>query len=207
MRRRLTGSKSPILALGTIAASSLFLSGCGEDPADGDVLFTSVGQCMSSGVGAQLCWVAYQDAMRAHLTSAPRFTNKTSCEAEYGAGQCVEQETSTVPGNKGSTGNFFVPFLAGFVLSSAINNATEYYSHRRRQEEEASSGDGGGGGYYGSSAVYRSRSGAFVTPASRPSVGEISVGTSQQTVKPVNVNTRTVARQGFGGHSIFSFGG
>lgn len=205
MRRRLTSRKSPILALGTIAASGLLLSGCGEDIAEGDVLFTSVDKCVTSGVDLQLCRVAYQDSMSAHLSSAPRFTSKASCEAGYGPGQCLEQAASTVPGNAGNTGTFFVPFLAGFVLSSSINTVNDYYSSRRRQEEEANSGGGGGGGYYGSSPVYRDRSGGFVVPAKQKSGG--SVEGSHQAFKPVNVNTRTVARQGFGGRSMFSFGG
>lgn len=199
MRRRLSGRKPPILALGTIA-STLALSGCGEDPPT-DVLFTSVEQCVSSGMDRQVCQASYQDAMQAHVANAPRFDGRAACEAEFGAGQCAEQPTTATPSNTGGTGSFFTPFLAGYVLSSAINNISDYYSYRRRQEVS--------GSYPGATPIYRNRSGQAVTTTvgvggSRPGS---AITPQRQTTKPVNVNTRTVARQGFGGRSSIGFGG
>ncbi|WP_105432380.1 MULTISPECIES: DUF1190 domain-containing protein [Neorhizobium] len=200
MRRRLTGRKTPILALGTIAASTIVLSGCGEDPPS-DVMFTSVDQCVSSGMDRQVCQASYQDAMRAHLANAPRFNGRTACETEFGAGQCVEQPANSVPSSTGGSGSLFVPFLTGYVLSSAINNIGDYYNYRRRQEES---------GYYsGSTPIYRNRSGQTVTTTvgTGGSRNDTAIAPPRQSTKPINVNTRTVARQGFGGRSSFGFGG
>lgn len=72
MRRRKSGHKRPFLALGTIAASTLALSGCG-DQTPSEAMFTSVDQCVTSGMDRQVCQAGYQDAMRAHLAAAPRF--------------------------------------------------------------------------------------------------------------------------------------
>ncbi|MBX5083472.1 DUF1190 domain-containing protein [Rhizobium lentis] len=196
MRRRMSGHRRPLLALGTIAASTLALSGCGEE-APSDIMFTSVDQCVAAGMDRQVCQAGYQDAMRAHLAAAPRFNGMAACEAEYGKGQCTEQPSNTVANNSGGGGSFFVPFLAGYMLSSALNNIGDYYDYRRRQEQS--------GSYYGSTPIYRNRSGQTVTTTVRSS--DSVTAPSRQTVKPVNVNTRTVARQGFGGRSSFSFGG
>lgn len=84
------------------------------------------------------------------------------------------------------------------MLSSALNNIGDYYNYRRRQEESGS---------YGSTPIYRNRSGQTVTTTIRSGGNDTAIAPSRQTVKPVNVNTRTVARQGFGGRSSFSFGG
>lgn len=198
MRRRKSGHKRPFLALGTIAASTLALSGCG-DQTPSEAMFTSVDQCVTSGMDRQVCQAGYQDAMRAHLAAAPRFNGMAACEAEYGSGQCAEQPTSAVPNNTGGGGSFFVPFLTGYMLSSALKNIGDYYDYRRRQEDSGS---------YGSTPIYRNRSGQTVTTTVRSGGRNDTVtAPSRQSVKPVNVNTRTVARQGFGGRSSFSFGG
>jgi uncharacterized protein YgiB involved in biofilm formation len=195
MRRRLSGRKPPILALGTIAASTLILSGCGEEPAS-DMLFTSVDQCVSTGVDLQVCQTAYQDAMKAHLANAPRFNGMAACEAEYGQGQCIDQRDS----GPGGGGSFFMPFMTGYLLSSTINNVSDYYRYRERQEAS---------GYYGGSTpIYRTRSGQAVTTtvSTGGSRRDTSI-TTPRAPKPVNVNTRSVSRQGFGGRSSFGFGG
>ncbi|MBY4609289.1 DUF1190 domain-containing protein [Rhizobium sp. 9T] len=198
MRRRKSGHRRPFLALGTIAASTLALSGCG-DQTPSEVMFTSVDQCVASGMDRQVCQAGYQDAMRAHLAAAPRFDGMAACEAEYGKGQCTEQQASAVPNNTGGSGSFFTPFLAGYMLSSALNNISDYSDYRRRQEA--------GGSYYGSTPIYRNRSGQTLTTTVRSGGADSVTAPSRQSVKPVNVNTRTVARQGFGGRSSFSFGG
>ncbi|KKB78145.1 membrane protein [Devosia soli] len=194
MRRRLSGRKPPLLSLGTIALSSMALSACAGDP-PGEVLFSSVDQCITAGMDAQVCQAGYQDAMQAHLANAPRFDGLAACEAEYGAGQCTEESTSAT--NSGGGGSFFTPFLAGYLLSSTINNLTDYNNYRRTQINN---------GYaYGSTPIYRNRSGQTLTPGSRPGGDVVAPG--RQTMQPVNVNTRTVVRQGFGGGGNHSFGG
>ncbi|MDF0699377.1 DUF1190 domain-containing protein [Rhizobium sp. MC63] len=198
MRRRKSGHRRPFLALGTIAASTLALSGCG-DQTPSEVMFTSVDQCVASGMDRQVCQAGYQDAMRAHLAAAPRFDGMAACEAEYGKGQCTEQQANAVPNNTGGSGSFFTPFLAGYMLSSALNNISDYSDYRRRQEAS--------GSYYGSTPIYRNRSGQTLTTTVRSGGADSVTAPSRQSVKPVNVNTRTVARQGFGGRSSFSFGG
>ncbi|GGA99351.1 hypothetical protein GCM10011491_29530 [Brucella endophytica] len=202
MRRRLSGRTRPILALGTIAASGLALAGCGDSGPAQDVLFKSVDQCVQAGTNEQVCQAAYQDAMRAHLDGAPRFNGQAACEAEYGAGQCTETRAAA---GSGSSGSFFMPFMAGYMLSRGINTIDDYYKSRRREQDQS-----GAYRYSGSAPIYRTRSGQTVTTAPVPAGGTQSTGVSSPgyKAKPANVNTRTVARQGFGGRSSsFGFGG
>ncbi|MGV2124855.1 DUF1190 domain-containing protein [Agrobacterium vitis] len=200
MRRRLSGRRPPILALGTIAASSMLLSGCGED-APTERTFTSVDQCISQGMDREVCQTAYQDAVKAHMANAPRFDGMAACEAEYGAKQCVQQTASNTDGTNGS-GSFFMPFMAGYLLSSTINNIGDYNRYRRESTQGSSYGGGSFGG--GGTPIYRNRSGQTVTiNKGRDTI----LAPSSQGSKPANVNTRTVSRQGFGGRSSFSFGG
>ena len=195
MRRRLSGRQRPVLALGTIAASAFLLSGCGDE-APTDKVFSSVDQCVSSGMDREVCQVAYQDAIKGHLDNAPRFDAKAACEAEYGDSQCIEQHGNSNSGG----GSFFTPFLTGYLVSSAVNNIGDYYSYRRQQEAT--------GSYGGATPIYRNRAGqTLTTGTTAPSGNGSAASSSRQSVKPVNVNTRSVARQGFGGRSSFGFGG
>ena len=196
MKRRLSGRKPPLLALGSIALTSFALAGCAGDP-PGDVLFSSVDQCITAGMDSQVCQAGYQDAMQAHLETAPRFDGLAACEAEYGAGQCGEETTTTAAGGGG--GSFFTPFLAGYLLSSTLNNIGDYNNYRRVQQQN--------GNAYGSAPIYRNRNGQTLTPSGRPGVNDTTLAPSRQSMQPVNVNTRTVVRQGFGGGSGLGFGG
>lgn len=192
MRRRLSGRNRPFLVLGSIAATSLALAGCAGDP-PGEVLFSSVDQCITAGVDAQVCQAGYQDAMQAHLANSPQFDGLAACEAEYGEGRCAEQVNTAT--NSGG-GSFFTPFLAGYLLSSTLNNIGDYNRYRSTQVSS---------GGYGATPIYRNRSGQTLAPTFGRGNDTALAPTRQ--VQPVNVNTRTVVRQGFGGGSRMSFGG
>lgn len=189
MRRRFIGSRSPLLALGTIAASSLALAGCASD-APAEVMFTTAEQCIAAGMDPQVCQTGYQDAVQTHLTNAPRFDGLAACEAEYGVGQCAAAPAEA--NNGGGGGGFFMPFLAGYMMSSAFNNIGAYNNYRRDN---------------GATPIYRNRSGQTLTPTvGRPN--GTAIAPNRSTMQPVNVNTQTVARQGFGGRSTgMGFGG
>ncbi|MBZ7927769.1 DUF1190 domain-containing protein [Ensifer adhaerens] len=208
MRRRLSGRTPPVLALGTIAVSSLALASCGGKLPVEDVMFSSVDQCVQAGMDEQVCRAGYQDAMRVHLAGAPRFDRLAACEAEYGWAQCTQARAAD---GSGSAGSFFIPFMAGYLLSTGIEKIDDYYKYRRKEEEQEGSGAGsgsgsGGGGHYGSSPIYKTRSGQTVTAVPVSDSGSQNVSASSRySLKPVNVSTQTVARRGFGSRS-FSFG-
>lgn len=205
MRKRFSGRR-PLLLVGTIAASTLVLAACSESPPQ-DIVYSSAEQCIQGGVDPEVCNTAYADAMQAHLVNAPKFDGKAACEAEFGPEQCAVQ-----PAQAGQTGSFWGPFMTGYLVSTAFNNIGDYNRYRNGQEQYA------GGGYYAPTPIYRNRTGQNVsytaprstpvsTPGSTSRPPSVSAPSRPTVVAaPVNVNTTTVARGGFGGKST-SFGG
>jgi uncharacterized protein YgiB involved in biofilm formation len=186
MTKRFTGRRPPLLALGTIAAGGLVLTACGDQAEE--KLFSSVDECVKWGVEQSVCQGEYQSALSQHLRDAPRFDGMAACEAEYGAGRCMTQPRTDGSG----AGNFFIPFMTGYLVSSAVSNLS-------------SSGYGtyvNSGSYRRSIPVFTNRSGMLYR-SDPPQIGEAP------RPRPANVNTRTVSRSGFGGLSSgrMSFGG
>lgn len=185
-KRRFAPRQRSRLALGGIAAASMSLSGCDATPDIRDAQFTTVTECVRAGFADDLCQSSYNAAWQEAQKSAPKFNTLKDCEQDWGSQQCVQYSS----GSGYSASNVFVPMLAGFVVSQAL---------QRRYNE------GGGIGYYGGGyrgyPIYRDRGGATVTLDRSKSGKFIS--------KPVNVNTTTVARSGFGGmgKSRSGFGG
>lgn len=174
MTRRFTGTRQHSLILGSIAASGLVLSGCGENVPQ-EQLFATVEECRTAGISEQICTAEYQEALSRQIRDAPRFNDQAACEAEYGVAKCLRAED---PDNGSS---FFMPFMAGYVVSSALRNFTSFGSYSNFRRTNA----------YTPTPIYRNRAGDNVTTA----------GGSQRVARPYNVNTRTVSRQGFGGRS------
>lgn len=181
MTRRFTGIRHHSLILGSLAASGMVLSGCAEDVPQ-EYQFATTEECRAAGFNEQICTAEYQEALSRQVRDAPRFNDQAACEAEYGEARCLQTRDQ----NGGSS--FFMPFMAGYVVSSALRNFTSYgaYSDYRRNNA------------YTPTPIYRNRAGDTVT----------SAGGSERVARPYNVNTRTVARQGFGGRSSSrGFGG
>ena len=150
------------LALTTLmAAAAVNLTACGaEAPSDAltwDDSFQTAGAAAASPdapVDAQTyadadackaadevpdaeCDNAWLSARSEHEANAPRYGDKTACEAEYGAGNC---ETRSSAGG----GSFFMPFLGGMILGQMMSP--------------------GGGSYYRGAGLYRDRLGRERTP-------------------------------------------
>lgn len=166
------------------------------------VAYRSLDECKSAGTPADQCEAAYAQARADNDANAPRFNERQSCEQRYGVDQCV-------PRAQAGGGSVFVPLLAGFMISRALN------------------GGGYGGGMFGS-PVYRNRGGGFIGGGSygggyggsygrsygggRPSISYGGGGYGSPSVyAPSRVQSRSavISRGGFGGGGGrgFSFGG
>lgn len=191
MKRRFTRRTPPALTLGTIAATGMVLYGCGDDTPK-EVAFTTPQQCADAGIDAQICEAEYQQALQKHLTEAPHYASLQECEAAIGEGKCFQAGGSSNQTSAGQTSGsgsgFFVPFMTGYLVSSALSNLSNYSAYR---DYRYSSG-------YSSTPIYRTRSGDTVTS---------TISNGKSVSRPVNVNTRTVSRSGFGGWSSSSRGG
>lgn len=165
------------------------------------VAYRSLEECKSGGTPADQCEAAYTQAKADNDANAPRFNERQSCEARYGVDQCV-------PRAQAGGGNVFVPLLAGFMISRALN------------------GGGFGGGMFGA-PVYRDRGGGFIGGGSygggyggaygrsysggQPRVGYGGGYQSPSVYAPSRVQSRSavISRGGFGGGGGrgFGFGG
>jgi len=197
MKRRMRSHSRPVLALGTITVSGLALAGCGENAPDAFV-FKSTQQCVMSGIGADVCDVAFRDAAADYKANAPRFADQASCEDSFGSGLCTRSPRTAQDVAP------FIPALTGFYLARNVRSVADYYADRKRQEEEeaAPSSGGGGGGGGGSfrsgsgSAVYKDRQGTTMVAQSQ--TGQAG-SNSYRVLKNVSYGVpETTARSGFG---------
>jgi uncharacterized protein YgiB involved in biofilm formation len=103
------------LALGVAA---IFLSACGDEQEA--TVFTTVDECTNANPEfAEKCQTAYDDAVREAERTGPKYNSQNDCESEFGNNQCrVVQRDS---------GSFFMPFMAGYMLSN-IMSPRGYYS-------------------------------------------------------------------------------
>jgi len=192
--RRIASKTRPRLALGGLAAAAgMSLTGCDVGPDFSQAQFTSIGECTTSGFSREACDAAYNAALREYAQSAPKFRSKEACEQEWGTGRCaaplLTQEAGGGAVQQGGSafGNVFVPALAGFALSQAL------------QRRDYDSGYiGGGFASYGGTPIYRNRTGGTVT---------VDRSGGKAVTTPVNVNTRTVSSRGFGGMGMSRGGG
>ena len=169
-RRRFSSGKRKQLALGGIAAAGLTIGGCSESlPSDYE--FKTVQECTTAGFSEVVCEEEFKQAQLLNQENAPRFDSRAACEAEWGVDQCRP--------NYYQRNSYFSPFLTGYLVSSALRDVRgydDYYRYRRNNPA------------YDPTPLYKDRAGRPVT-----------ITPGSKTVTPVNVNTRTAARGGFGG--------
>lgn len=193
--RRFASPARTRLALGSIAAAaSVGLAGCDDTPPNlQDAHFTTVSECVRAGFPDRLCEGSYNAAWQEYVDTAPKFNTLQSCQQDWGDQQCAPLGSYAPTGNVTTAGEVFVPLLAGFVVSQALQ--------RRYYDDNDFVFINGSGGYRGS-PIYRNRSGGTVV------IDRGTSPTAKAIAKPVNVNTVTVARSGFGGKSSSrGFGG
>lgn len=187
-RRRFAPHVRASLALGSIAVASLGLTACDSPPPSPpqlqDARFTTVSECVNAGFPDRLCEAGYSAAWQNYQETAPKFTTNQSCEEEWGAGKCVTLTPEPAQVASASSGSVFVPMLAGFMVSQAL---------QQRYREGGGAIYGGGVGY--GAPIYRDRSG---TPVQ---IDPPSTADTKAIPRPVNMNTTSVARSGFGGSS------
>ena len=103
------------LALGVAA---IFLSACGDKQEA--TVFTSVSDCTNANpASAEQCKTAYDDALKEAERTGPKYNSQSDCESEFGSNQCT-----TV---RSQSGSFFMPFMAGYMLSNLMS-PRGYYS-------------------------------------------------------------------------------
>jgi uncharacterized protein YgiB involved in biofilm formation len=90
------------------------LAGC-DRAADQPKVYSTVADCRAEHPG-QACDAAWQASVGEHDQTAPHYTRKEECEAQYGVGHCESRQ-----------GGIFIPMMAGFVLGQMMNNHNSGY--------------------------------------------------------------------------------
>ncbi|CAM4373428.1 DUF1190 family protein [Alteromonas australica] len=102
-----------------VGVAGVFLSACADERQDATI-YTSIDDCKQDYPNAiEKCEAAYQTAVEEAQRTSPRFNTEYDCEYEFGPNQC-----RTVNTNNGS---FFMPFMAGFMVSQLLS-PNRYYS-------------------------------------------------------------------------------
>ncbi|MGJ8680965.1 DUF1190 family protein [Paraglaciecola sp.] len=103
------------LALGITA---IFLSSCGDQ--EQAQVFTSPEDCMKSNPeSAAQCKLAYEEALIEAERTGPKYNSQRDCESEFGNNQCHAVNNSS--------GSFFMPFMAGYMLSNLMSPRGYHY--------------------------------------------------------------------------------
>lgn len=177
--------RSTSLKLVLMASSAVAVSGCDlfEGPQTEGKAYRTVENCINDGLfTSSECQAAYQDAVKLHANSAPRYNSHSLCQEQHGIGNC-EMRSS-----------FWTPFMTAYFVSSLIDNAS------RRDDRTRPLYISSGGGFYTSDG--------HVLRLDRDSgINRLSQNTYKSRPKVAKVQTRTTvaARGGFGSRS--SFGG
>lgn len=102
------------LALGV---ASILLTACGDNSEQASV-YKTVDDCVGDNPQhTQECQAAYQQALQEAERTAPKYNSRQDCEYDFGAQRC----------HSSSSGSFFMPFMAGYMLSNLMS-PRGYYS-------------------------------------------------------------------------------
>ncbi len=121
-------------ALTCTSSALAMLAGCDSstpqqqvriDPTEQTIVYKSLDECKAAQADNRVCDLAMDEA-KEWQDQQPGYSLKQQCEEEYGYGNCERRSSG---GN-----NWFVPAMAGFMLSNAMNNMS-YDNYRRAQRD------------------------------------------------------------------------
>lgn len=204
-----------ILLLG-VGAGAVALYALGDDGKSREAhAFETVQDCVLSGaVGEQRCRQEFDEAMREHERTAPKYQARSECEAEFGAGACQERNVAGI-------GNVFMPIMAGYLfsqLASGRHVATQPLYRGQcppntpdcRPPGASGGGGSGGGGSGVRSTAFRTGSGVSIVLGNNRSTTVPGSGTFRTPSRPSTVavprsvadappsRPNVVSRNGFG---------
>ncbi len=100
-----------------LGVTAIFLSSCG-DREDAQI-YTSPEDCARSNPEfAAQCETAYQQAVAEAERTGPKYNSQRDCEYEFGPNQCQYVQNQS--------GSFFMPFMAGYMLSNLMSPRYRY---------------------------------------------------------------------------------
>lgn len=151
------------------------MAGCAGPKEEQVAFVTSVDDCTNSTeLSAVECESAYSEAVKEAESTAPRYQNQRDCEAEFG--------------NCESRGGFFMPFMAGYLVSNIVGNVMD--GNRRYSNSHPSYMYRGNGQFR--NKIMTSDGHVVGSP------GQSTYKMPKDALKPKPAVTRTMSRGGFG---------
>jgi len=101
-----------------IGVTGVLLSACSSDKQDATV-YTNLQDCVDQNPSAETqCKLAFEEAQKEAERTAPKYNSQYDCEYEFGANQCRNVQSGS--------GSFFMPFMAGYMVSSLLSPRPYY---------------------------------------------------------------------------------
>lgn len=158
-----------------IGVAGILLTGCGEEKQQADI-YTNVDECINDHPdAADVCRTAYQNALDEASRTGPKYSTQNDCEYEFGNNQCQYVQTQS--------GSFFMPFMAGYMVSSLLSPRPYYQP------------------IYTSYSPYSSYRSRWVTADGHIFDGDVrkrNYSVPKSVYKPKPTVSRTIKRGGFG---------
>lgn len=194
-----------LVLMGT--AGLITLAACDDTPEVEDAkFFKSEAECAASS-DPQDCKDAFETARKEHWRTAPSFTSRESCEAQFGAANCVQ--TNVQPGTAQATptasagmSSWFLPALGGYFIGRTLGglSAMPYYQNVNNQGFMGGQPCGGPGQALGAAGCPRPAAWAS-SPGSSSSTFRSASSTSYSrwgSSSSSTASSSTTSRSGFG---------
>jgi uncharacterized protein YgiB involved in biofilm formation len=108
--------KATLLLMAPIA--TLILAGCAEESVDA-LVFKNPEECAaSSTLSPEQCKTDYEQAKKQSAVVAPKYADKSACEADFGAGKC---EIAPINPQQTGSSSFFMPMMMGYMMGRMFN--------------------------------------------------------------------------------------
>lgn len=102
----------------TVGIAGVLLTACSSQREDA-IVYTTLEDCVGENPSAAAqCEIAYQGALEEAARTSPKYNTASDCEYEFGPKQCQEVRTQS--------GSFFMPFMAGYMVSSLLSPRPYY---------------------------------------------------------------------------------
>lgn len=102
-----------------VGIATVFVAACSDNRQDAQVYLNAEDCVGDNPEFAEQCLTAYQRALAEAERTGPKFNSERDCEYDFGDNQCRRVETQS--------GSFFMPFMAGYMLSNLMSPRGYYY--------------------------------------------------------------------------------
>ena len=109
--------RSKSIGLVTMGAGVIALTACDEPKVDA-LVFDTLQQCLADqDLTREQCETNYQEALKRHVATAPKYASREACETDFGAEKCEQAPQQTQSG-----GSVFMPLMMGYMMGSMLGN-------------------------------------------------------------------------------------